>query len=104
MFAIIRAGGRQHRVQEGDVVAVDKLDAAVGARLELGNVLMLVADDGVRVGTPVLAGATVTAEVVAHERGPKVTIFKFRRRKNYKRLRGHRQTRTLLKIINVVAG
>jgi large subunit ribosomal protein L21 len=104
MFAIIRAGGRQHRVREGDVVAVDKLDAAVGTRLELGNVLMLVADDGVRVGTPVLPGAKVTVEVISHERGPKVTVFKFRRRKNYKRLRGHRQTRTLLKILTVAQG
>ncbi len=101
MFAIIRTKNRQYRVSEGGVVAFDKIDADVGARLEFDEVLLVGDEAGVEVGTPILDNARVTAEVVAHERAPKVEVFKFKRRKGYKRLRGHRQPYTLLKVLAV---
>ena len=101
MFAIIRFKDRQYRVREGDVVAFDKIDADVGTQLELDEVLMTGDENGVAVGSPVLEGARVTAEVVGHERAPKVEVFKFKRRKAYKRLRGHRQPYTLVKVLSI---
>jgi large subunit ribosomal protein L21 len=101
MFAVVRLKNRQYRLSEGDVVAVDKINAGVGSQLELGDVLMVGDEGGVEVGAPILGGARVTAEVVAHERGPKVEVFKFRRRKSYRKLRGHRQPYTLVKVLSV---
>ncbi len=101
MFAVIRFKNRQYRLREGDVVALDKIDADVGSQLELDEVLIAGDEDGVDVGNPVLDGARVTAEVVGHERAPKVEVFKFKRRKGYKRLRGHRQPYTLVKVLSV---
>ncbi len=101
MFAVIRYKDRQYRLREGDVVAFDKLEADVGSQLELDGVLMAGDENGVEVGNPVLEGARVTAEVISHERAPKVEVFKLKRRKGYKRLRGHRQPYTLVKILSV---
>jgi large subunit ribosomal protein L21 len=101
MFAVIRFKDRQYRLSEGDLVALDKIDADVGSQLELDEVLMAGDENGVAVGNPVLDGARVTAEVVGHERAPKVEVFKLKRRKGYKRLRGHRQPYTLVKILSV---
>jgi large subunit ribosomal protein L21 len=101
MFAVIRFKNRQYRLREGDVVALDKIDADVGSHLELDEVLIAGDENGVDVGNPVLDGARVTAEVVGHERAPKVEVFKFKRRKGYKRLRGHRQPYTLVKVLSV---
>ncbi len=101
MFAVIRLNNRQYRLSEGDVVALDEVAADVGSQLDLGDVLMVGDEGGVEVGTPVLGGVRVTAEVVAHERRPKVEVFKFRRRKNYRKLRGHRQPYTLVKVLSV---
>ena len=101
MFAIIRYKDRQYRISEGDVVALDKIDADVGAQLELDEVMMTGDESNVSVGCPVLEGARVTAEVVGHERAPKVNVFKFKRRKGYKRLRGHRQPYTLVKVLSI---
>jgi large subunit ribosomal protein L21 len=101
MFAVIRFKNRQYRLREGDVVALDKIDADVGSQLELDEVLIAGDENGVDVGNPVLDGARVTAEVVGHERAPKVEVFKFKRRKGYKRLRGHRQPYTLVKVLSV---
>lgn len=86
---------------EGDVVALDRFDADVGSKVELDEVLMAGDEAGVDVGSPTLEGARVEAEVVGHGRGPKLEVFKFRRRKGYKKLRGHRQPYTLVKIIAV---
>jgi large subunit ribosomal protein L21 len=80
---------------------LDKIDADVGSQLELDEVLIAGDENGVDVGNPVLDGARVTAEVVGHERAPKVEVFKFKRRKGYKRLRGHRQPYTLVKVLSV---
>ncbi len=103
MLAVVKAANQQYRVQEGDVITVNRLEADVGARVDLPDVLLIQDASGVRVGAPVLAGAKVTAEVVGHTRAPKVYAFKFGRRKGYKKLRGHRQDRTVLKIVGITA-
>ena len=82
-------------------MAFDKFDADVGSQLELDEVLMVGDEGGADVGNPVLDGARVIAEVVGHERRPKLEVFKLKRRKNYKRLRGHRQPYTLVKVLSV---
>ncbi len=101
MFAIISFKNRQYRLSEGEVVALDRFDADVGSKVELDQVLMTGDGKNVDVGSPVLEGARVEAEVVGHGRGPKLEVFKFRRRKNYRKLRGHRQPYTLVKVVSV---
>jgi large subunit ribosomal protein L21 len=102
MFAVIRTGGKQYRVAKDDVIRVEKLAGEPGATVTLDDVL-LVGGDGAepRAGTPVLAGASVTAELVQHTRGDKVIIFKKKRRHNYRRKNGHRQDLTVLRITGI---
>lgn len=102
MYAIIETGGKQFRVEEGCKVMVDKLAAASGAELTIDKVLMIGGGD-VKVGTPYVAGATVKAEVVEHSRGAKVLVFKRWRRNDSRKLRGHRQDYTTLKITGIHA-
>ena len=102
MFAVIQTGGKQYRVAQGDLLRVEKLPGDVGASVVFDKVLLL-GGDAVKVGTPLVAGAKVQAEIVAQERGPKIIVFKFRRRKNYRRKNGHRQPYTELKITGVTA-
>ena len=98
MYAVIRSGGKQARVAPGDSLRVEKLSAGVGDTVELSEVL-LVADDGApRVGTPLVAGARVIATVTAQGRGEKITVFKMKRRKGYRRKAGHRQDYTELRV------
>ena len=99
MFAVIKTGGKQYRVVSGDVIKVEKLEAEAGATIALDQVLML----GDTIGTPLVAGATVSAEVIAQDRGPKVIIFKKKRRQNYRRKNGHRQDLTVLRITGISA-
>ena len=101
MYAVIKTGGKQYRVAQGDKLRVEKLAGNVGDTVTLGEVLLVGAGDGVKVGTPVVSGAKVEAKIVAQDRGPKVIIFKFRRRKNYRRKTGHRQPFTALEITSV---
>ena len=103
MFAVIRTGGKQYRVAPDQLVTVERLDAEPGASITLEDVLMVGGDGAVKIGTPVLAGASVTAEVVEQTRGPKIIIFKKKRRQNYRRKKGHRQDLTVLKI-TAIAG
>jgi large subunit ribosomal protein L21 len=100
MFAVIKTGGKQYRVAEGDRLRVEKLAGDVGAKVTFDQVL-LVSGDSVKVGTPLVSGAKVSAEIVAQDRDKKVIVFKFRRRKNYRRKQGHRQPFTELKITGV---
>jgi large subunit ribosomal protein L21 len=100
MFAVIQTGGKQYRVAEGDRLRVEKLAGDVGAKITLDKVL-LVSGDSVKVGNPLIAGAKVLAEIVAQDRAKKIIVFKFRRRKNYRRKQGHRQPFTELKITGV---
>ena len=98
MYAVIESGGKQYRVSPGDVIQVEKLDAPEGQTVDLNQVLMVSDDQGVRVGNPVLAGATVTATVKSHGRDDKIKVFKMRRRKHYRKTQGHRQYYTEIEI------
>jgi large subunit ribosomal protein L21 len=102
MYAVIKSGGKQYRVAPGEKLKVEQLAADVGAEVVLDQVLMVGDGDSIRLGQPIVAGATVTATVVGHGRADKVTIFKMRRRKHYQRHQGHRQNYTELKIESIV--
>lgn len=98
MYAVIKTGGKQYRVEAGDKLRVESLDADEGATVNLDSVLMVCDGDNVSVGSPELAGASVSATVLSQGRGKKIDIVKFRRRKHYRRQMGHRQNYTELKI------
>lgn len=101
MYAVIKTGGKQYRVEQGDLLKVEKLDAATGDTLTFDEVLLVADGDKVQVGAPVLAGAKVTAEVVEQGRHDKIRIIKFRRRKHYRKQAGHRQWYTAVKITGI---
>ncbi|HEY8497971.1 MAG TPA: 50S ribosomal protein L21 [Limnochordales bacterium] len=104
-YAIVDVGGRQYRVAPGDVITVERLEAPVGQELSLERVLMVRQADRLLVGDPVVAGARAVARVVEHGRGPKVLVFKYKPKVNYRRRYGHRQPYTRLAIERVeVAG
>ena len=101
-YAIIRTGGKQFRVSPGDVVRVPTLaDKSEGDKIEFNEVLVSGDSNGTRIGAPTIAGARVTATVVKNGRGPKIIVFKFKRRKHYKRTKGHRQGFTAIKIVSI---
>ena len=102
MYAVIKTGGKQYRVAANDVLEIEKLDGEAGSMLEFTDVLMLGEGESVTVGTPLVAGAKVTAELVAQTRGPKLIAFKKRRRKNSRRKKGHRQDLTRVRITDIV--
>ena len=98
MFAIVRTGGKQYKVEPGQTVEVERLPYEIGQQVELGDVLMISAEEGVRVGAPIVEGAHVRATVMAHDRGPKIDVFKYKNKKRYRHLSGHRQELTRLLI------
>jgi large subunit ribosomal protein L21 len=100
MFAVIRTGGKQYRVAPGDVLEIERLPGEAGAAITFSEVLLA----GSKIGAPLLAGASVAAEIVAQDRAPKVVAFKKKRRKNTHRQRGHRQLLTRVKINSISAG
>ena len=102
MYAVIKTGGKQYKVAEGDFLKVEKLDSQVGDTIEFGEVLMI-GGDTVKVGAPLVAGAMVTAKVAVQGRDKKVLVFKSKRRKNSRKLIGHRQHHTVLKIETISA-
>ncbi len=104
MYAVIKTGGKQYRVSEGDVLRVEKLDAEAGATVEFDQVLMVGGGDDVKVGSPLVDGGRVSAEVVAQGRDRKIEVVKFKRRKDYQRKHGHRQHYTEVKITGIQAG
>jgi len=101
MYAVIKTGGKQYRVAENDLVTVERLGGAAGDNVVLDQVLALGTGADLKIGTPLLAGAKVSAEIVEQARGPKVIIFKKRRRQNSRRKNGHRQDLTVLKITGI---
>lgn len=101
MYAVIKTGGKQYRVSPGDKLKVETIDAEVGASFDFDTVLMISDGDELTVGTPTIASAKVTAEVVAHGRGKKVEIIKFRRRKHHQKRTGHRQNFTQIEIQSI---
>ena len=98
MYAVLETGSKQYRVTAGDTLEVERLEIEAGQPVTLNQVLMVNNEGTVSVGTPTVAGATVSAEVVAHKRGPKLIAWKMRRRKGYHRKVGHRQELTVLRI------
>jgi large subunit ribosomal protein L21 len=100
MYAVIQTGGKQYRVAQGDTVRVEKLEGKIGDTVTFDKVL-LVGGDAIKVGKPLVQGAKVEAKIVAQTRAPKIIIFKFRRRKNYRRKQGHRQPLTALQITSI---
>ena len=103
MYAVVKTGGKQYRVVIGEKLKVEQIPADIDSQIVLDQVLMVADGDQVAVGTPLVAGATVTATVVSHGRGEKIRIFKMRRRKHYQKRQGHRQNYTELQISAVNA-
>jgi len=104
MYAVIESGGKQHRVQEGEVLRLEKLEVATGENVDFDKVLMVADNGDVKVGAPYVDGGKVSAEVVSHGRGDKVRIIKFNRRKHHRKQMGHRQWFTEVKITGIKAG
>jgi large subunit ribosomal protein L21 len=104
MYAVIKTGGKQYRVSEGDVLRVEKLSADEGADVEFGEVLLVSDGENTTVGTPMVEGSKVTASVKSHGRGKKVKIVKFKRRKHHLKRMGHRQAYTEVQITGIQAG
>ncbi len=101
MFAVFATGGKQHRVTEGEVIRTEILEAQPGEEVVFDKVMLVTDGDAVAVGTPYVDGGKVTAEVVRHDRGNKIEVLKFKRRKDYLRRQGHRQWFTELKITGI---
>lgn len=104
MYAVIKTGGKQYRVQPGDLLVVEKLDGEPGAKVAFGEVLMLGDGEAVTVGAPLVDGASVAATLIETRKGDKVKIFKKIRRQGYRRTRGHRQPESVLRVTGITAG
>ena len=103
MYAVIKTGGKQHRVTEGETLRIEKIEAATGETVQFDDVLMVASGDDVNIGAPLVSGAAVKAEVLQHGRAEKVRIIKFRRRKHSMKRQGHRQWFTEVKITDILA-
>lgn len=101
MYAVVKTGGKQYRVQKDDVIEVELLEANEGESISLDDVLMLGGEGNAKIGTPTVAGASVKATVLAQKQGEKIIVFKKKRRQNYRRKNGHRQDLTVLKITDI---
>jgi large subunit ribosomal protein L21 len=101
MYAVVKTGGKEYRVSKGDLVRVEKLDGKVGDRVELKDVLMVSQEGQVQVGAPYLANAVIMGEIIQEIKGKKVLTYKMKKRKNYRRFKGHRQTYTYLKVNDI---
>ena len=100
-YAVIKTGGKQYRVSEGDLVKIEKLTGEVGEKITLADVLFIGGNGGVKIGTPLVENASVAAEIISQAKAKKVLVFKKKRRKSYSRQRGHRQHQTTLKITGI---
>ena len=101
MYAVIKTGGKQYRVAKDDVLEIERLAGDAGAKIEFTEVLLVGEGASVKIGTPILSGAKVTAELVEQSRGPKLIAFKKRRRKNSRRKKGHRQDLSMVRITGI---
>jgi len=101
MYAVIETGGKQYRVNQGDIIRVEKLTADLGAKVDFDRVLLVGEGADVKVGSPIVDGASVSGTVVEHDRHRKIIVFKMKRRKNYRRKQGHRQDYTGVLIENI---
>ncbi|MDH5258240.1 MAG: 50S ribosomal protein L21 [Gammaproteobacteria bacterium] len=103
MYAVIKTGGKQYRVTEGQTLKVEKLDAEKGSSIDLSEVLMVADGENIKIGAPLVAGGKVSATIEDHGRGDKVRIIKFNRRKHFRKQMGHRQSYTEIKITGISA-
>lgn len=103
MYAIVKTGGKQYRVEEGQVLRVERLAVVAGQSVTLDEVLLVANDEGTRVGAPRVAGASVRGKVLEHGRGAKVRVFHYKKRKHFRKTRGHRQDFTALQIEKIQA-
>jgi large subunit ribosomal protein L21 len=101
MYAVLKMGGKEYRISKGDIIRVEKLDGKVGDQVALKDVLMVSQEGQVQFGTPHLTNAVVTGEIIQQMKGRKVLTYKMKRRKNYRRLKGQRQTYTYLKVNDI---
>lgn len=104
MYAVIKTGGKQYRVAPDDIIQIEKIAGDVGQQIEFSEVLMVGGDGESTIGTPIVEGARVAAEVLEQGRGGKIIVFKKKRRKNYRRKRGHRQELTTVRILEILTG
>jgi large subunit ribosomal protein L21 len=102
MYAVIKSGGKQYRVAPGQTIRLEKVAGEVGAKIELGNILLVENDGNVQVGSPLVANAKIEATVVEHDRAKKILVFKKKRKKQYRRTQGHRQDYTAVRIDNII--
>lgn len=103
MYAVLVTGGKQYKVSEGDVIYVEKLEAEVDATVELKDILAVSKEDGLVVGKPVVEGASISAKVLSQGKGKKIIVFKYKRKKDYRKKQGHRQPYTKLQIEKINA-
>ncbi|HZX46997.1 MAG TPA: 50S ribosomal protein L21 [Clostridia bacterium] len=101
MYAVIETGGKQYRIQEGDILSVERLGAGEGEKVSFDKVLLVNGEDGIKVGKPYVEGAAVEGEVLFHGKGKKIIVFKYKAKKNYKKKQGHRQPFTRVKITKI---
>jgi large subunit ribosomal protein L21 len=101
MYAVMKTGGKEHRVSKGDLIRVEKLEGKVGDHVEIKDILMVSQEDQVQVGMPYLTNAVIMGEIVQEVKGKKVMTYKMKKRKNYRRFKGHRQTYTYLKVNDI---
>src|SRR4051794_31432677 len=101
MYAVIKTGGKQYRVSAGEKLRIEQIPVDVGAEVVLNEVLLVADGEDVKMGAPMVNGATVTAKILSHGRGDKVRIFKMRRRKHYRKSQGHRQNYTEIEIVGI---
>ncbi|HJP52952.1 MAG: 50S ribosomal protein L21 [Pseudomonadales bacterium] len=104
MYAVIKSGGKQHRVEPGELLELEKLNVEAGETVDFEEVMLIGDGDDVKIGAPYVEGGKVTAEVIEHGRGDKINIIKMRRRKHYRRQAGHRQSYTKIKITEISGG
>ncbi len=104
MYAVVKTGGKEYKISKGDILRVEKLEGKIGDQVQLNDVLMVSQEGDVHVGAPQLSNAVVLGEIVEQIKGKKVLIFKMKRRKNYRRLKGHRQNYTHIKINDITVG
>jgi large subunit ribosomal protein L21 len=101
MYAVVKTGGKEYRISQGDLIRVEKMEGKVGDQVTMKDILMVSHEGQVQVGNPLLANAVITGEIVQQVRGKKVLIYKMKRRKNYRRTKGHRQTYTYIRVNDI---
>ena len=104
MYAVVKTGGKEYRISQGDLIRVEKMEGKVGDQVTMKDILMVSHKDQVQVGNPLLANAVIKGEIVQQVKGKKVLIYKMKRRKNYRRTKGHRQTYTYIRVNDISLG